>query len=134
MGTGKVIGNVNVLDIRHATEDSIAGIEKIGNVNIVVHTRETAPLVGRLRAGNLNATIEATAEARVQLFSGQTGAQPELLRGSAARQRPAAAWGKPSWNQTPTPPRWRRAGSCWWYWVNSSVLRTFWPPSRRGRA
>jgi hypothetical protein len=72
MSNGKHIGNVNVLDIRHATEAAVAEIEKIGNVNLVVYSKETATLLSRLRMGNLNATVEAPESAHVRTFSGQT--------------------------------------------------------------
>jgi hypothetical protein len=61
----KTIGNVNILDLRHATEASVAGIERIGNVNIVLYTRETAGLLAGLDMGNVNNSIEVPAEAQV---------------------------------------------------------------------
>lgn len=59
-----VIGNVNTLDIRKATEASVANIERIGNVNILMHSRETAHLIPRLGVGNVNVVVEAPAHAR----------------------------------------------------------------------
>lgn len=66
---GKVIGNVGVLDLRTATEATIAGIRRIGNVGMVLCSPETAHLVARINAGNIGGTIEAPADAR--LLSGQ---------------------------------------------------------------
>ncbi len=66
---GKSIGNVGVLDLRTATEDSVAEIKSIGNVGMVVTSPETAHLLPRLNAGNIGSTIEAPADAR--LLSGQ---------------------------------------------------------------
>lgn len=67
--TGKVIGNVGFLDLRTATEESIAGIRRIGNVGTVLYSPETKPLVTRLSFGNVGSFIEAPADAR--LLTGQ---------------------------------------------------------------
>lgn len=67
---GKVIGSVGILDLRHATEASVAGIRRIGNVGTLLYSPETAGLVARLPVGNLGATIETPADARI--LSGQT--------------------------------------------------------------
>jgi hypothetical protein len=72
MEQGKVIGNANVLDIRKATETSVAGISKVGNVNVLVYSRETADLITRLDMGNVNTTVEVPADANVRTLMGQT--------------------------------------------------------------
>ena len=66
----KVIGNVNVLDLRTATEASIREIASIGNANFVLVTSETANLLRQLSIGNINLTHEAPANADVQLVMG----------------------------------------------------------------
>ena len=72
MNEKQSIGNVNILDIRRATPESILGIEGIGNVNVLLHTRETAPLITQLNIGNANATIEIPADVNVKPFVGMT--------------------------------------------------------------
>jgi hypothetical protein len=59
-----IIGNVNTLDIRRATESSVANIERIGNVNILLHSRETAHLIPLLGMGNVNVVVEAPENAQ----------------------------------------------------------------------
>ena len=66
---GKVIGNVGVLDLRNATEASIAEIRRIGNVGVAIHSSETAGLLIRLNMGNVGASIEVSSDAR--MLSGQ---------------------------------------------------------------
>jgi hypothetical protein len=65
------IGNVNVLDLRKATEASIASIKKIGNVNLVFYTRETAGLITRMNIGNLNEMVELPEGVGVQPSMGE---------------------------------------------------------------
>ena len=67
----KSIGNVNVLDLRKATEESVSGISSIGNVNLVVYTRQTAGFVPRLNCGNINASIEVPEDANVKVHMGE---------------------------------------------------------------
>ncbi len=62
---GTVIGNANVLDIRETTAETLAGIARIGNVNILIHSRETASLIPMLNTGNINVSVEAPREAQV---------------------------------------------------------------------
>jgi hypothetical protein len=66
------IGNVNILDLRNASEESIARIESVGNVNVAIVTRQTAALVSRMHIGNLNSTIEVPEGANVRQLIGQT--------------------------------------------------------------
>ncbi len=65
MKPGTVIGNVNVLDLTRATEESVAAIKRIGNVNVLLYSRETAPLVQRLAVGNLNVSVEVQTAPKV---------------------------------------------------------------------
>jgi len=67
----RAIGNVDVLDLRSATEASIAGITRIGNANVVVYSRETAGLLTRIDIGNANAMIEIPSEVKVETVTGQ---------------------------------------------------------------
>ena len=62
---GTIIDNVNTLDLRKATAETIADIAKIGNVNILLYSRETAPLIPKLNAGNVNVSVAAPEEAQV---------------------------------------------------------------------
>jgi hypothetical protein len=62
---GTVIGNVNVLDLRKATAETLADIARIGNVNILLYSRATAPLIHKLNLGNINVSAEVPEEAQV---------------------------------------------------------------------
>lgn len=75
-----IIGNVNTLDIRKATESSVANIERIGNVNILLHSRETAHLIPLLGMGNVNVVAEAPGSA--QATTGQVVISPGFGAGS----------------------------------------------------
>ncbi|MBN1858898.1 hypothetical protein JW848_06805 [Candidatus Bipolaricaulota bacterium] len=66
----KNIGNVNVLDLRHATEASVAGIERIGNVNLVIQTANTAPHFQQLEVGNVNVVVTVPEDADVHQVMG----------------------------------------------------------------
>jgi len=67
---GKVIGNVNILDLRNATEESVKEYESIGNVNMAIYTPETAHLLHKLTLGNINTTAEVPSDVRVELIMG----------------------------------------------------------------
>jgi len=56
---GTVIGNANILDLRKATAETVASISKIGNVNILLYSRETAPFIPKLNLSNINVSVEA---------------------------------------------------------------------------
>jgi hypothetical protein len=71
MSTGKKIGNINLLDLRKATPESVAEIAGIGNVNVVMYTPATAGLLAKLNIGNLNAAEEVPAEAKIDVITGQ---------------------------------------------------------------
>jgi hypothetical protein len=71
MDEKKVIGNVNILDLRNATEQSVAEIKTIGNVNLAIVKRATVPLLTRLAIGNINATVEVPDNINVSNSVGQ---------------------------------------------------------------
>lgn len=52
------IGNVGLLNLVNATEESIKGIERIENVGLVLYGKETAHLLTRLNIGNIGSSIE----------------------------------------------------------------------------
>lgn len=62
---GTVIGNVNILDMTNATEQSIAAIKKIRDVNILLYSKETAYLVPRLVIDNLNTSAEVSTAPKI---------------------------------------------------------------------
>ena len=76
---GTVIGNANVLDLRKATAETIASIAKIGNVNVLIYSRETAALIPKLNLGNVNVSVEAPGDA--QVVTGQVIINHEFLAG-----------------------------------------------------
>lgn len=55
----KVIGNVGLLDLTQATEESVRSIDRIGNIGAVIYRAETAHLLTLLKnAGNIGKTLE----------------------------------------------------------------------------
>ena len=64
--TPQTIENVVNLDIRHATEEAVAGIERIGNVVNLIYSPETAGLIGKLGIGNIVNRIEVPAGATIK--------------------------------------------------------------------
>ena len=78
---GKVIGNVGVLDLRKATEASIAEISRIGNVGSVLYSPETAALAARLNLSNVGSFIEVPADAKV--ITGQVQFSREYFEAQA---------------------------------------------------
>jgi len=70
MTEGKSIGNVNVLDIRKTSEEAIAQIGRIRNVNIVIYSPATASYLGRLDIENVNTSIEVPADVELQTTMG----------------------------------------------------------------
>jgi hypothetical protein len=62
---GRTIGNVGVLDIRNATAASVGSIASVGNIGLLLYSRETAPLVAGLKMRNLGGSIEVPAGARL---------------------------------------------------------------------
>ncbi|MBT2765425.1 hypothetical protein [Paenibacillus sp. ISL-20] len=55
----RMIGNVGMLDLTQATEESVTSIERIGNVGLVIYRAESAHLLMQLKnAGNIGKTLE----------------------------------------------------------------------------
>lgn len=79
MEPGTILGNVNTLDLRKATAETVAAVAKIGNVNILLYSRETASLIPKLNVGNVNVSVEAPEEA--QVVTGQVIISREYFRG-----------------------------------------------------
>jgi hypothetical protein len=79
MSIGKMIGNINVLDLRKATEATVAEIGQIGNVNVVIYSPETAGLVVKLPVGNMNLPVEVAADVKVQLIFGNLAINQQFL-------------------------------------------------------
>ncbi|MTD30674.1 hypothetical protein [Planomicrobium sp. YIM 101495] len=52
------IGNVGVLNLLNATEESVQGYEKIGNVGVVLYRTGQSGLLASLNIGNVGKTIE----------------------------------------------------------------------------
>ncbi len=72
MEQGKVISNVKVLDLREATEESVARIARVENANIVLYTSKTAGLLQKLKIGKANLTVKVPDVANVQRVVGRT--------------------------------------------------------------
>ncbi|UCF09889.1 MAG: hypothetical protein JSW65_07480 [Candidatus Bipolaricaulota bacterium] len=79
MTEGKSIGNVNVLDIRKTSEEAIAQIRRIRNVNIVLYSPATASYLGRLDIGNVNASLEIPADVELKTTMGNVRLSPETV-------------------------------------------------------
>ena len=62
-----VVGNLSVLDLRRASDESFTSISVIGNLGVVLYSRETAHLLSRIGSvvGNLGRSIEASPDAMV---------------------------------------------------------------------
>ncbi len=82
MTEGKTIGNVNILDLRRTSEETIAGIGKVGNVNILLYSSATAPYISRLNLGNINVSIEAPKDAETRTVMSHLRLTPDSLQGS----------------------------------------------------
>jgi hypothetical protein len=80
MDNPKTIGNVNFLNLVNATEASVAGIHKIGNVNMAVYTSETLALLHRLNPDNINATLEVPLGVNVVFRTGQMGVNADFFK------------------------------------------------------
>jgi hypothetical protein len=59
------IGNIGLLDIRNITDETIAEIEAIGSVGLMLFSPETAHFVARLDTGNVGAVVQASRSATV---------------------------------------------------------------------
>lgn len=55
---GKILGNIGVLDITTATPDSISGIDRIGNLGMLLYSTKTAGLMTKLNISNLGISME----------------------------------------------------------------------------
>ena len=62
------IGNVGLLNLVNATEESIKGVERIENVGLVLYGKENAHLLTKLNIGNIGASLEIPIGSR--LFNG----------------------------------------------------------------
>ncbi|MEH7013346.1 hypothetical protein V7087_21475 [Neobacillus niacini] len=62
------IGNVGLLNLVNATEESVKGIERIENVGLVIYGKENAHLLTRLNIGNIGSSLEVPVGSR--LFNG----------------------------------------------------------------
>ncbi|WP_078381844.1 hypothetical protein [Sutcliffiella halmapala] len=52
------IGNVGVLDLLNATEESVKRVESIENVGMVLYRKQTAPFISSLNIGNIGKSVE----------------------------------------------------------------------------
>ncbi|MDQ0975082.1 hypothetical protein QFZ31_004960 [Neobacillus niacini] len=52
------IGNVGLLNLVNATEESIKGVERIENVGLVLYGKDNAHLLTRLNIGNIGSSLE----------------------------------------------------------------------------
>jgi hypothetical protein len=62
------IGNVGLLNLVNATEESIKGVERIENVGLVLYGKENAHLLTKLNIGNIGSSLEVPSGYR--LFNG----------------------------------------------------------------
>lgn len=69
--SAKAFLNIGVLDIRKASEESVARIRRILNVGRLIYAPETASLIPRLHIGNLGSSIEVPADAELKILSGR---------------------------------------------------------------
>ena len=81
MTEGKTIGNVNILDLRKTTEEALAGVKKIGNINVLLYSAATASYISRLNLGNVNISLEAPAEGETRTIMGHLRLTPSALSG-----------------------------------------------------
>ena len=70
MEHGKVIGSVNFLDLRKATEESIRAYESFGSVNVAIVSPETRHLLHQMKIGSINATAEVDANIKFEVIMG----------------------------------------------------------------
>ncbi|MFC7321651.1 hypothetical protein [Halobacillus campisalis] len=55
---GQRIGNVGLLNLMNATEESLQDIERINNIGMVLYPKEKAHLLPKLNAGNIGHCVE----------------------------------------------------------------------------
>ena len=80
MTEGKTIGNVNILDLHKATEEAIAGISRIGNVNVLLYSPDTPHFADRISMGNINTSIEVPADAELRTTMGHLRLAPDSMQ------------------------------------------------------
>ncbi|MCL5998143.1 MAG: hypothetical protein M1546_19135 [Chloroflexi bacterium] len=85
MEPNKTIGSVNVLDLRNATEASIAPIKQISSANVVIYTPQKADLMTRLNLGSINMAISVPADASVQNVMGQVVINRDYFKNQTAQ-------------------------------------------------
>jgi len=83
MADKKSIGNVNILDLRKTSAETVEGIERIKNVNLLVYSPATAPLVSRLTIQNVNATLELAQDVELQRTMGNLRISGGPAKGTA---------------------------------------------------
>ena len=81
---GKVIGNVGTLDIRTATDETVAEIRRVGNVGMVIYSPKTAHLIPRLNIGNMGSAVEVPDDAK--FFTGQVDITRDYFKDQEAAQ------------------------------------------------
>ena len=72
---GVTYGNVGVLDMRAADEAALRKVRRIGNLGMLVHSRDNAALVNVLSVGNIGCTIEAPAHYKLEVAPVRFNAQ-----------------------------------------------------------
>ena len=77
----KTIGNVNVLDLRNATAETLDTIGRIGKVNILVHSDENAGLISRLNIGNINCSVAVRSDVELRTVMGHVRINREYFDG-----------------------------------------------------
>ncbi|MFP7297184.1 hypothetical protein [Neobacillus niacini] len=73
------IGNVGLLNLVNATEESIKEIERIENVGLAIYGKENAHLLTKLNIGNIGASLEIPTGSR--LFNGVLHLDQNYLSG-----------------------------------------------------
>lgn len=76
---GKVLGNVGVLDLTNASEESISGIDSIDNVGLLLYSEDTAKLIQRLNTQNLGLSLKVPKDCG--LVQGQIEMDSQYLKG-----------------------------------------------------
>ena len=69
--TATKFGNINILDLQNATEESVAGVESVGNVNLIFHSRASGSLIKRIKIGNINHMLEMPEKVKILQRQGQ---------------------------------------------------------------
>jgi hypothetical protein len=69
---GKVIRNVNLLDLTEATEENFTDVTAIENVNLMLYSKQSAKFLAGIKLVNVNASTEIPeACSRVQVVNGE---------------------------------------------------------------